>query len=570
MTYTVDSEQFAALLRGESIVPKFRNQPINLTSTSPQGEKYIHVKDIIVKGAVLIKDPLLMNVVFSGDSRLDKLVFTKTNKGKHIDIKGSTRINHLTLDKNNSFEQLIVDENANIESILIRKSQINYFSIIGNSNIANILFEEDSQVQILHLTDKSVIQSIQTLKNATIGAIRCYGKTRVHNLELDFDSSVNELSLYDEVILDSFSTNGNSSIEDLTTSHTVHVESMIFRNGKIGLLELQSESSVELIRIMGATICNQLRLSDESTLYDLEITDSCYINELLFEGGKILNKAIFYEWNTRDVSFKESGTTFPNKVLLKSVRVNNLRFDGFHINSTLQLTDVQTNGSKETSLELNRSSFNKLELIGNKLETFKKITFQNSDITNTFIAQTEFPNTVTAMKSSKTENQIQQKLFFEQIKVNHQRQGNRTEAIVYQAKELNAHYGILDWKNNFWDKLTLWFNKSTTNFGTSWTKGFLALFISTIPLFTLLLWSTKGVVAVWPWKMTSKDFGIYATQYFDFINPTSYIWKRWDFIYELEGGEIRWGVKLLLLFSKVLIVTIIYQIIQAFRKFGRK
>lgn len=53
-------------------------------------------------------------------------------------------------------------------------------------------------------------------------------------------------------------------------------------------------------------------------------------------------------------------------------------------------------------------------------------------------------------------------------------------------------------------------------------------------------------------------------------DPTSFIWKRWDYIHELEGGQARWGTELLLLFSKVWMVAIIYQIVQAFRKFERR
>lgn len=101
--------------------------------------------------------------------------------------------------------------------------------------------------------------------------------------------------------------------------------------------------------------------------------------------------------------------------------------------------------------------------------------------------------------------------------------------------------------------------------------------VVTVFLYWLLLISTTGVRAVWPWQMSGTDFNAYATHYFDFINPTSHIWKRWDYIYDLENGmnapdeaSLRWGIKLLLLFSKIIIITIIYQIVQAFRKFGKR
>ena len=154
-------------------------------------------------------------------------------------------------------------------------------------------------------------------------------------------------------------------------------------------------------------------------------------------------------------------------------------------------------------------------------------------------------------------------------------QGNRTEAIKYQALELNEHYHLTDlWPpRHTLDKLTLWFNKYSNGFGNNWLQGVGFFLLVTLILYILTLSTVLG----WPWQWGVANLNDYASHYFDFINPTSHIWKRWDFIYELEFGKgfpedsvLPWGIKLLLFVSKILIITMIYQIVQAFRKFGKR
>ena len=166
-------------------------------------------------------------------------------------------------------------------------------------------------------------------------------------------------------------------------------------------------------------------------------------------------------------------------------------------------------------------------------------------------------------------NHQQSKLFAEQLKTIHQSQGNRSEALKYQAKELDAHYLELNWKDHIWDKLTLVFNKWTTNFGTSWVRG-----LSTLLLVSFLLYAVLFLFS-WPSFENMSGIDKVSSEFVEFMNPTSHIWKRWDYVYELNGLDpekdmLPVGIKAWLLFSKVVIVTMIYQIVQAFRKFGKR
>ena len=123
--------------------------------------------------------------------------------------------------------------------------------------------------------------------------------------------------------------------------------------------------------------------------------------------------------------------------------------------------------------------------------------------------------------------------------------------------------------------INLFFNKYTTEFGTNWSRGFSVLILFSVLLYFLLIVNTSNVRLTWPWKMEWSEFRTYFSEYFEFINPTSNIWKRWDYIFELENvdpktGKLPGGIKGMLLFSKIIIITLIYQIVQAFRRFGKK
>ncbi|KYG77372.1 hypothetical protein AWW68_00975 [Roseivirga spongicola] len=517
-------EKIDLLLQGETVKDE-KKQSLSFLRESSQGGFYIQINDLVIERVLILNTNYDLPIYFTGESQFDYIFIEGQAKITGLVFQDKTRAISVTTMSNAQIDKLIFTENVSIEDI----------DISGKSLIEEVRVHNNAQISWIGISGSAKVNNLCFLGNCTIGDVDIYETAKVKNIEINEFASCDEVNIGENSIVYDLDLKGDSKISEFT-------------------------------------------LSEKAILNVFEITENPEVTEIIFEGGKIENYIKFHKWTSNSALLRNSGTSFPLKFLIQDILIGQIRFIDFHVNSIIQISRLRANGDYQgkKEIEFQNCTFSKLELIDNSLDTFDRLVFKNSDITSCFLSQTSFPNSVASTsisqnsRASLKESHVQKKLFFEQVKTIYNRQGNKTESIIYQAKELNAHYTILNWNKNFWDKLTLWFNKNTTNFGTSWTRGFLALLVTTIPLFVLLLWSTKGVVAVWPWQMNSEDFGLYATQYFDFINPTSYIWKRWDFIYELEGGEVRWGVKLLLLFSKVLIVTIIYQIIQAFRKFGRK
>lgn len=353
----------------------------------------------------------------------------------------------------------------------------------------------------------------------------------------------------------------------------------------MGSLDISGEAATGAFRISDKATTDGGSLTNQVKIKSLVIENEAVVPKWDFDGGEVEETVVLKKLKTDVLLFTGSGTKFPDEIKIENVILNALRFVDFRASTNVMITNVQPSAEEGSSyLEFTRSSFQKLELIGNRFEGFDFLLFENSDLTSTFMAGTDFPRTVrarieTSDKEADTHDRRQAKLFFEQVKTVMLRQGNRTGAIHYQAEELKQHHKLVElWSpKSALDKITLWFNKCSNGFGTNWLRGLSFFFGVTIFLYWLLLINTPSVEAAWPWQMTWPKFNEFAVHYFDFINPTSHIWKRWDYIYFLENGPdaaeevpLRWGIKLLLLFSKIIIITMIYQIVQAFRKFGRR
>lgn len=132
---------------------------------------------------------------------------------------------------------------------------------------------------------------------------------------------------------------------------------------------------------------------------------------------------------------------------------------------------------------------------------------------------------------------------------------DRPQALEFYAQEMENHYEITQWNPSFGDKLTLWFNKFTNQFGMSWARPLVYLVISSLLLYACLYFSllnnSSGYLILPPWE-----------NYWTFLNPMHKVefmlpkyWNGWTYFIDL--------------LFRVIQALLIYQTIQAFRKFTR-
>jgi len=127
------------------------------------------------------------------------------------------------------------------------------------------------------------------------------------------------------------------------------------------------------------------------------------------------------------------------------------------------------------------------------------------------------------------------------------------------TKEMNMHYKILKWcsKKDFFDKIILFFNKYSTNFGERWQQGVGFTLFSWALSFSLIIMLRDGIGTTFIW--------------FD----SKYLKEALGFLWQFGSIEVLgscFGLLgiLIFIFSKILIAYGVYQTITAFRKYGRK
>lgn len=158
----------------------------------------------------------------------------------------------------------------------------------------------------------------------------------------------------------------------------------------------------------------------------------------------------------------------------------------------------------------------------------------------------------------------QKKIIYSQLKKMFEVRGDTVNVIKYHGLELDMQRSII--KNNkgfLWEKSQLWLNKNSNNFGQSWQWALGYLLIINLVFYSFYLCSL-GLL----FQNTDIDNNLFG-YYFEFLNPTHKI----DFIKNNEGlskMKINGCAIFFDFFNRIFVGFLIYQLISAFRKYGKK
>ncbi|MBL0883185.1 MAG: hypothetical protein IBJ16_07560 [Chitinophagaceae bacterium] len=195
--------------------------------------------------------------------------------------------------------------------------------------------------------------------------------------------------------------------------------------------------------------------------------------------------------------------------------------------------------------------------------------FTNSKFSDIFLAETDFPPVI--YNKGKTDY-VQQQLAFGQLRTVYEKMGDTARSLEYHSRELYAQYRLLKWKSSVFPfinftKLNLWMNLASNDFGRNWARAILVtvVFVA-LPFFYLLTISTESY---------HFDFGIswdkaLIGSFLKFLNPIRNV--DVENIFEPFGKQIgvTWRTHTIDFVSRLLLAYCYYQVIQAFRRYGRK
>jgi uncharacterized protein YjbI with pentapeptide repeats len=330
---------------------------------------------------------------------------------------------------------------------------------------------------------------------------------------------------------------------------------------------------------------------DTAQIYGLSKINKIYINS-----GFIASMVLESEWiaeiaiqNHADEGSESSelgiGSLFFNQlgktnISIKDIDINLINFNDSFINkdSIMRFSDIRAGALNFNNvINYGQITFNKISL-ANRLSiqysdlgkttfincdlSLSNLSFGSSKITDVFLASTDMPENMIGTTHKEMRSA------YGQIKKVYENRGDTIGASLFFSKEMNAYYDTLSWKTDKAEIINLLFNKLSTNHGQSWKRGLASALTVSFAFYCLYLYLLGFRI------ITHGSFDVFLTQlsYFsDFINPV----HKTDFIvteqeYSLPDIRHMGLARMCEGISRIFIAYFIYQLIQAFRKHGKK
>jgi hypothetical protein len=259
---------------------------------------------------------------------------------------------------------------------------------------------------------------------------------------------------------------------------------------------------------------------------------------------------IFSRYSNKDSIFQISTIPISNIIFRDYINAGIVNFANIGLTENLEFTNS----------DLGKTTFINCDFF------YRKLLFRSSKITEVALAGSRFPQPGNIISGRSDDSVKQRRLAFSQIKKVFETRGDNIEAGKYQAEELNVYYSELKFG---WEKINLGFNKYSNNHGQSWERPLILLILSGVLFYTIFCLSL-GVT--FDFSLTGlKEFGRLACYFFEFINPI----RKSDFLPKeilQPAGEPNIPALAFLVdnVSKIFTAYLVYQLIAAFRKHGKK
>lgn len=329
----------------------------------------------------------------------------------------------------------------------------------------------------------------------------------------------------------------------------------------------------------GSSFHQELDLSKCEFLGAIEFKNCTFLNLVkfkgtIFKGATVFEKCIFKDNVRFHWAQFHSNTDFGNTTFEKLTDFSDAQFYGpqkFYLTNFLDRT-IFSNATFHDQVQF---LYNRV----NPSQTF--ISFENAnfkqalDISRSnFWCRIQFWGASTVLLPNKTrlyelddrENRPSRKLLLKRVRESFRRikqelrsEGNNIDALKFHQYEMAIYKIEIDEHGNFEDKVALWFNRISNDFGSSWWRGVVFTLIVTLIFYiTFLIFISDELV----FDFCSDSIGSTIKFYIQFLNLT-----YWD--YQPFGiNNYTWGY-ICLFVGRIFIGYGYFQIIQAFRKHGK-
>jgi len=233
--------------------------------------------------------------------------------------------------------------------------------------------------------------------------------------------------------------------------------------------------------------------------------------------------------------------------------------------------DQVNNPVKHAVMLIRNSNLGRMDFIDCDLEAFQ-IEYENSKIDDIYVLGGKFNLSIQLPSGSKQDLNEQIRLFTGQMKKVFQNRWDGVTSLRFHSKNMEAYRKSLKWQWE-WKKffgrrnaeiINLTANRISNNHGHSWRVGLLSTLLCTFIFYAAYCWSVGYTPSL---QTGSRDNFVKLIPYtFEFLNPLHKI----DMVGEAISGKITALSRTIEGLSRIFIAYFVYQLIQAFRKHGKK
>lgn len=273
-----------------------------------------------------------------------------------------------------------------------------------------------------------------------------------------------------------------------------------------------------------------------------------------------------------------SDTTFQKDVnlYLHHCAVHSINMWGFYNFGYLSLTNLMSlekqnfnDYQNKPRISIRNSNLGRADFIACDLSGFE-IDFEDSRLNDIGVLGGKFNHELTFHDNVDDQTRSRQKrLFNGQLKKVFENRGDFIASSDAHTADLNAYLDSLSWNKNLFSSqnfeiVNLFFNKVSTNHGKSWRRGLLSLLVTGVLSYSIYLFALGFRFSCN--KDSFKMFVTLGSYFFEFLSPIHKV----DFLTQPMGLNSTNGSRIADSLSRVLIAYFVYQLIQAFRKHGKK
>ncbi|MCP9763466.1 hypothetical protein [Lacihabitans soyangensis] len=471
------------------------------------------------------------------------------NESSKFDFRNTLFIEKIRIETGSSLFSISFGENTVFQDDLIIASEL----VSGLEISDNCLINGNLRILGCRENFQFVILNGFLKKNFEITNIQTWGLL-IQKFEIIGDFTIQN-STFNNIKIPNISVGGIMRIKN-TTAQKISIGTGLNKT-KVNRLLLEDVTNLEIGGTLSDLSINEIEFNSNSDRNLIMNFKNIQIQKLKFLN--FLNNGIINFENIRGLNSSEYLSLSIVSSDLGNINFADCNFSNFRflvIASKFQ--NMFLTGSEFCKPE-QIDTINELSYYNNSISTlsqFKQMYERNGDI---FSSSTFLQKELELREIKLNPNDFKEKKdIYSQLKKMYEQRGDSVKSLEYQAKELDIYRKSISWGSHFFEKFNLSINRFTNNYGTNWALALLVTILINSVFFTwycILLGFTFDIQGKYFWELFSYSF--------EFLNPL----RKADFIPNMKVSP---GARIVDYSARILVTLCVYQLIQAFRKYGKK